>query len=94
MVGNNPKTLGNVWMKRQSDRGFEYLSDQYGGRVIGYEEIEGLTLAQSPEVALVTIALGSGVNCNRSFDEYYDWHVIDGNMFGGAPAYAAKVMRL
>lgn len=77
-------------MKRQSDRGIEYLSDQYGGRVIGYEEIEGLTLAQSPEVALVTIALGSGVNCNRSFDEYYDWHVIDGNMFGGAPAYAAK----
>ena len=45
MVKNRPNTLGNVWMQRESERGLEYLSDQYFGRVMGYEEIEHKTLA-------------------------------------------------
>ena len=86
MVKNRPNTLGNVWMQRESERGLEYLSDQYFGRVMGYEEIEHKTLAQTSEIALVTLAIGSGVNNPRHHDEYYDWHVVDHTLQGGAPS--------
>lgn len=89
MVKNCPNTLGNVWMLRESERGLEYLSDQYFGRVMGYEEIEHKTLAQTSEIALVTLAIGSGVNNPRHYNEYYDWHVVDHSLQGGAPSYSA-----
>ena len=89
MVKNHPNTLGNVWMLRESERGLEYLSDQYFGRVMGYEDIEHKTLAQTAEIALVTLAIGSGVNSPRHHDEYYDWHVVDHTLQGGSPSYSA-----
>ena len=89
MVKNRPNTLGNVWMLRESERGLEYLSDQYFGRVMGYEEIEHKTLAQTSEIALVTLAIGSVVNNPRHHNEYYNWHVVDHTLQGGAPSYAA-----
>ena len=89
MVKNHPNTLGNVWMLRESERGLEYLSDQYFGRVMGYEDIEHKTLAQTSEIALVTLAIGSGVNSPRHHDEYYDWHVVDHTLQGGSPSYSA-----
>lgn len=52
-------------MLRQSERGIEYLSDQYRGRVFGYSEVNRKTLAQTSEIALVTIAIGSSVNIQQ-----------------------------
>jgi hypothetical protein len=51
-------------MLRQSERGIEYPSEQYGERVFGYSEVNRKTLAQTSEIALVTIAIGSSVNIN------------------------------
>ena len=39
MVKIRPNTLGNVWMLGQSERGIEYLSDQYGGRVLAIRKL-------------------------------------------------------
>ena len=87
MVRIRPNTLGNVWMLRQSERGIKYLSDQYGGRVFGYSEVNRKTLAQTSEIALVTIAIGSSVNIQRQHDEYYNWHVFDHTLQGSSPSY-------
>lgn len=89
MIENRPNTLGNVWMLMTSKRGLEYLSDQYCGRIMGYEEVNRRTLAQTPETALATIAVGSGVNVQRKHVEYYDWHVVDHTLQGFTHAYAA-----
>jgi hypothetical protein len=90
MVKNRPNTSGNVWMLTESERGLEYLSDQYCGRVMGYEEIERITLAQTSEITLVTLAIGSGVNNPLHHDAYYNWHVVDHTLQGGAPSYSAE----
>ena len=76
-------------MLRQSERGIEYPSEQYGERVFGYSEVNRKTLAQTSEIALVTIAIGSSVNIQRQHDEYYNWHVIDHTLQGGSPSYSA-----
>ena len=89
MVKICPNTLGNVWMIRQSERGVEYLSDQYRGRVFGYSEVNRKTLAQTSEIALLTLSIGSSVNIQRQHDEYYNWHVIDHTLQGGSPSYSA-----
>ena len=54
-----------------------------------YEEIEHKTLARTSEIALVTLAISSGVNNPRHHDEYYNWHVVDHTLQGGAPSYSA-----
>jgi hypothetical protein len=85
-----PRTLGNVWMLEDDGRRFRYLSDQYNGRVMGYEEREGVTLAQTPTLALGILAFGDGVGVPRPMAEGFEWHVVDETLEGHIPAFAAR----
>jgi len=57
--------------------------------MFGYSGVNRQTLAQTSEIALVTIVIGSSVNIQRQHDEYYKWHVINHTLQGGSPAYSA-----
>lgn len=90
-----PRTRGNVWMLEQaSDGSLRYLSDCYGGRVIGYEDVEGVALAQTPPLALAIIAFGGNAGIERPLTERFEWHVVAvdhaGTLHGRGPADAAR----
>ncbi|PIE09767.1 MAG: hypothetical protein CSA72_10665 [Rhodobacterales bacterium] len=69
-----PRTRGNVWMARATDHGMAYLSDQYAGRVMGYEQRGAVTLAQTPDLALGAASFG-GTAVQRPLPERFDYHL-------------------
>jgi hypothetical protein len=90
-----PRTRGNVWMLDQApDGSLRYLSDCYGGRIIGYEEIGGIALAQTPPLALAMIAIGGQGGIARPLPERFEWHAIEaeasGDIHGRGPADATR----
>ncbi len=54
-----------------------YLSDQYRGTVMGYEERDGVTLGQSPQVALGMVSFGGATAIPRPLPERFDYHIRD-----------------
>jgi len=75
--GRKPRTLGNVWQLEQHDESLRYLSDQYGDRVMGFEERAGVTLAQTPQVALGMVSFGGATAIPRPLPERFDYHLRD-----------------
>lgn len=86
----HPRTLGNVWMLEDDGQRFRYLSDQCQGRVMGFEERGGVTLAQTPALALGIVAFGDGVGVPRPVAGRLDWHVVDETLDGRGPAFTAR----
>jgi hypothetical protein len=72
-----PTTNGNVWHLRETDDGaLQYLSDQWGGRVFGFEERDRVTLGQSPDLALGVVAVGGGgCGVTRPLKDRYKYHL-------------------
>jgi len=72
-----PSTLGNVWHLRQTDDGaLQYLSDQWNGRVFGFEERDRVILAQSQEIAIGVVAVGGGsAGVTRPLQDRYRYHL-------------------
>lgn len=77
-----PLTLGNVWNLRKTDDGaLQYISDQWNGRAFGYEQRNRTTLAQSPEVAIGTVAFGGGSSgVTRPIADRMPFHLRDENL--------------
>lgn len=77
-----PLTLGNVWNLRKTDDGaLQYLSDQWNGRVFGFEQRDRTTLAQSPEVAIGMVAFGGGsAGVTRPLPQRMRFHMRDENL--------------
>jgi len=84
-----PRTLGNVWGLRDEPSGFRYLSDQYEGRVMGYEERHEVTLAETHPLAIGMAAFGARAGLPRALPEDFRYHVVDEGLSGrGAPDQA------
>lgn len=78
-VQERPLTLGNVWHLRETEDGaLQYLSDQWQGRVFGYEQRGRTTLAQSGEVAIGMIAFGgASAGVTRPIPDRMQYHMRD-----------------
>jgi hypothetical protein len=77
-------------MVEETDGGLRYLSDQYNGEVMGFEERGAVTLAQTPPLALGILAFGAGVSVPRAIAERFRWHVVDETLDGHAPPFGAE----
>ncbi len=71
-----PRTRGNVWHLAERDGALIYLSDQYRGQVMGYEERGGLTLGQTADIAIGMISIG-GPGIVRPLPERFTYHLTD-----------------
>ena len=87
---NWPVTKGNVWMLDNRAGVKRYMSDQYRGAVMGFEERGGIAHAQTPPVAVGMVALGGGVAVERPVPESFNWHVVDENFQGKKPYQTAQ----
>ncbi|RJE84517.1 hypothetical protein [Paracoccus onubensis] len=78
----DPDNQGNAWMAmRSADGAIRYMSDQWGGRVFGFEKRDGITLAQSPDPAIAIVAFGGGgIGVSRPLKEEYRYHIVDENL--------------
>lgn len=85
-----PRTRGNAWMIQRDGAALRYLSDQYHGHLMGFEEREGVTLAQTPPLALAMIAFGDDCCCPRALPERFQYHVVDEHLSGASPDLAAR----
>jgi len=85
-----PRTLGNVWGLQDDGTRFRYMSDQYGGTVMGFEERGRITLGETPPLAIGMAAFGHGVGLERPLPEAFEFHVVDETLDGKQPAFAAK----
>jgi len=85
-----PMTRGNVWMLEKRTGVLRYMSDQYRGTVLGFEERNGVTHAQTPPVAVGMVMLGGGVSIERPAPESFDWHVVNEKFQSGKPVQKAQ----
>lgn len=86
-VENNwPSAGGNIWMLDNSGGRMRYLSDRWEHMTIGYEERAGITLAQTPPVALGVVGFGQGLQVERPLPRRFRWHVTDETLDGTGPA--------
>lgn len=88
-TARRPRTLGNAWGVQAMEGGLRYLSDQYRGRLMGFEERGGVTLAEAPAQTLGMLALG-GPGVLRPLPERYDYHVTDAALTPDAAPLAAE----
>lgn len=75
-----PLTLGNVWNLTDDGQVLRYLSDQYRHQVMGFEERDGVTLAQTPDLARAMLAFGAAAAVPRPLPERFDYHIRDENL--------------
>ena len=67
-----PSTSGNAWQVVDDGTSVRYLSDQYQGRVMGFEERGGVILTDSSPIAIGVLAYGGGsASVSRQLIE--DW---------------------
>jgi len=85
-----PRTLGNVWALRDEPTGFRYMSDQYEGRTMGFEERNEITLGETHPLAIGMAALGHRVGVARPLPEDYRYHVVDATLTGHIAPFQAK----
>lgn len=91
-TGAYPRTRANAWMITEQNGGLAYLSDQYENTVIGFEERNGKTLAQTPPVALGMLTYGGQVFPDLPFAEDGRFHVVDENLDGAGPLNGARAI--
>ncbi|WP_371170585.1 hypothetical protein [Aliiroseovarius sp. 2305UL8-7] len=84
-----PSAGGNVWMLEQTGDHLRYLSDQWQHVTMGFEERSGVTLAQTPAIALGFVGFGAGLQVERPLPRRFEWHVTDEALNGSAPAFGA-----
>ncbi|KAA2317190.1 hypothetical protein DL237_00050 [Pseudooceanicola sediminis] len=77
-------------MIQRDGSALRYLSDQYRGQLMGYEERERLTLAQTPPLALAMLSFGDMRSSPRTLPERFDYHVVNQHLSGAAPDLAAR----
>lgn len=82
-----PSAGGNVWMLEQRDDALLYMSDRWHGVTMGFEERDGITLAQTPRAALGFVGFGDGMQVERSLLRRFPWHVTDFRLDGSMPAF-------
>lgn len=83
-----PSAGGNIWMLDAGPDSLRYMSDRWEGRVIGYEEREGVTLAQTPPLAHGFVAFGGEAQIPRPLSRRFRWHVVDETLDGTGVALA------
>ncbi|MDN5785618.1 hypothetical protein [Pseudorhodobacter sp.] len=88
-VAARPRTLGNVWHLENREGVFLYLSDQYRGQVMGFEERAGVTLGQTPEVAIGMVSIG-GPGVLRPLPERFDYHLTDETLSCDTASHGAE----
>ncbi|MBC9246753.1 hypothetical protein H4P12_08510 [Paracoccus sp. 11-3] len=93
-----PATSGNAWQPIDDGTSLRYLSDQYQGRIMGFEERAGLNLAETGPNAVGVIAYGGGgALVTRPVPEDWRYHIRrpdlghDGGMLS-AEAIAAMML--
>ncbi|MFB2595823.1 hypothetical protein ACEYYB_13340 [Paracoccus sp. p4-l81] len=84
-----PRTLGNVWHLERRGPALIYLSDQYRGAVMGFEQRGDVTLGQTPDVAIGLVSIG-GPGVVRPLPERFDYHLTDENLTPDSPAWGAE----
>lgn len=89
-----PSTFSNAWMVEQREGILRYMSDQYEGRIIGFEEREAITHAQTPPMVIGIVAFGGGVVVERHLPERFNWHVVDEEFRGNAPCQTAESLAI
>lgn len=73
-----PRTRGNVFNHSYENGVHRYLSDQWGGRLFGFEERNGICLGQSADLAVGAIGFGGGsVHAGRNLPEQFPYHLCD-----------------
>lgn len=93
-----PATNGNAWQVIDDGTSVRYLSDQYEGRVIGFEERGGLTLAETGPIAVGMLAFGGNMGVSRDVPEAWLFHnrkpdlSFDGGMLAAEAAAVAAQM--
>lgn len=72
-------TSGNAWNVISGPDGqIYYLSDQWGGKTIGFETRGTDTIAQTKSIATGVVAFGGGgLGVNRTVPETYTYHLFD-----------------
>lgn len=85
-----PRTLGNVWGLREGPSGFCYMSDQYQGITMGFEERDEVTLGETHPLAIGMAAFGHGAGVARALPEDFLYHVVDETLTGRIAAMQAK----
>ncbi|MEM6371390.1 MAG: hypothetical protein AAF727_01230 [Pseudomonadota bacterium] len=85
-----PRTRGNVWGLQDLPTGYRYLSDQYEGRVMGFEERREVTLAETPPLSLGMAAFGHRAGLPRALPEDFRFHVVDTDLSGQIAPTQAK----
>lgn len=93
-----PATSGNAWQVIDDGTSVRYLSDQYLGRVMGFEERNGMILADTSVVATGILAYGGGTaSVSRPVVEDWRYNIRrpdmshDGGMLGAEAAAAASL---
>lgn len=77
-----PSAPGNVWMLEKTAEGMRYLSDRWERRTVGYEERDGVTLAQTPPQAYAFVTVGGDAHAPRAPFGSAPWHVVDETLNG------------
>lgn len=77
-----PSAGGNVWMLQRDTGVMRYMSDRWDNRTIGYEERDGVTLAQTSSLALGFVAFGGEAHIARPMPNSLPWHVTDETLQG------------
>ncbi len=83
---------GNIWMAEREDDTLRYMSDRYRREVMGFEERQGITLAQTPPVAIGILDFGSTAPIERHIIEDFAFHVVDETLQGQRPSLTAQTM--
>ena len=85
-----PQNKGNAWMIREEAGAILYMSDQYRGQTMGFEERDGLSLAQTAPLAIGIVAFGGSLGTLRDLDESGLYHVVDAELNGHGPLVGAR----
>lgn len=82
----------NIWMAEDRDGAFRYMSDRYAGRVMGFEERNGITLAQTADLVIGHVAYGGVAKVDRPVPEDFRYHVITHALDGTGRPTGARAM--
>ncbi|MTI02785.1 hypothetical protein [Roseibium sp. RKSG952] len=89
---SNPETAwpsggGNVWMLDVRPDCLRYLSDRWERTTIGFEERDGVTLAQTPPTALGFVGFGGDLHVPRTLARRFRWHVVNEKLDGTGASF-------
>lgn len=66
----------NRWLLTEDEGRLRYMSDQYNGRILGYEERDGVVLADTPSRAICLAGVGGAIhNFECDLPEDFRFHV-------------------